>query len=212
MPTSPESSRPARAEDAYESRAARDSTSSTSPPTTSTARPRRLRTSAPKEEEDGHAALPPRGRSKVCLGRFRCMHRLRAWSTREPDSRVTSRSAFLVAVLRYEGERFGARSGDRFRGFQGCSGLRGDRAASAKTRRIEGKARHQAPSRHPIAGDRSLHGKERVRGSSPREGFASSLLISFFRRLWRRPIRGAASTERPRNGAGGALERPQRSP
>jgi hypothetical protein len=32
---------------------------------------------------------------------------------REPDSRVTSRSAFLVAVLRYEGERFGARSGDR---------------------------------------------------------------------------------------------------
>jgi hypothetical protein len=131
---------------------------------------------------------------------------------REPDSRVTSRSAFLVAVLRYEGERFGARSGDRFRGFQGCSGLRGDRAASAKTRRIEGKARHQAPSRHPIAGDRSLHGKERVRGSSPREGFASSLLISFFRRLWRRPIRGAASTERSRNGAGGALERPQRSP
>src|SRR5207253_11511715 len=53
-----------------------------------------------------------------------------------------------------------------------------------------------------------LHGKEGVDGSSPSEGFASSPLISSFRRLWRRQKRGAASTERPRSGAAGALERP----
>ena len=54
-------------------------------------------------------------------------------------------------------------------------------------------------------------GKEGVRGSSPREGFASSLLISSVRRLWRRQKRGAASTERPRGGVGGVIERPQPS-
>src|ERR671937_2817139 len=45
------------------------------------------------------------------------------------------------------------------------------------------------------------HGKEGVRGSSPREGFPSSLLIRFFRRLVRRRKHGAASTERPRPAA-----------
>ena len=43
-------------------------------------------------------------------------------------------------------------------------------------------------------------GKEGVRGSSPREGFASSLLVSSFCRLLRRQERDAASTARPRGG------------
>ena len=45
------------------------------------------------------------------------------------------------------------------------------------------------------------HGKEGVDGSSPSEGFAKFLLISFFRRLMSRQKRGAPSTERPRAAA-----------
>src|SRR5438552_1591675 len=49
------------------------------------------------------------------------------------------------------------------------------------------------------------HGKEGVDGSSPSEGFVSSLLISSFRPLVRRETRDAASTERPADGAAGAF-------
>jgi hypothetical protein len=44
------------------------------------------------------------------------------------------------------------------------------------------------------------HGKEGVRGSSPREGFRKFLLISSFRCRRERQERAAASTERPRAG------------
>jgi hypothetical protein len=45
---------------------------------------------------------------------------------------------------------------------------------------------------------RASNGKEGVDGSSPSEGFASSLLISSFRSPRRRRVDGSTSTERPR--------------
>ena len=55
---------------------------------------------------------------------------------------------------------------------------------------------------------RAAHGKEGVRGSSPREGFTNPLLLltSFFGRLLRRQKRGAACTERPRLAARAARD------
>ncbi len=64
--------------------------------------------------------------------------------------------------------------GDRFGGFQGRSGSFKEMVLqSEETKRIAGKARYQAASRHYIAADRSLHGKEGVDGSSPSEGSAT---------------------------------------
>jgi hypothetical protein len=65
---------------------------------------------------------------------------------------------------------------------------------SKRSLRLQGENSSNKPFRLP-------HGKEGVRGSSPREGFRKFLLISFFRRLMRRQKRCAASTERPRAAA-----------
>jgi hypothetical protein len=103
-------------------------------------------------------------------------------------------------------QMLGTGFGDRFEASPGVSGPLEKRWTDRLKRRKCTKTKREARFSAPRSNFKILHGKEGVRGSSPREGFGKFLLISSFRRLSRRQKPGAASTERPRHGAAGALE------
>jgi hypothetical protein len=107
----------------------------------------------------------------------------RASSMRPARSANLATNAPLLPPLATGTSALGIGFGDRFAGSEGRSGSFKEMVQQAeKPAELQGKARYQAPSRHRIAADRSLHGKEGVDGSSPSEGLykspANGLMLS----------------------------------